>query len=228
MFASSVNEMAVPATSGCTSVIDTGCPIASLTTCRWPARPCNSALREYSSPASPLPSVPTTPSTCAASVPRGYTRRITGAPATPGIFSASTCRACLAGSARARYTNPLCSESSRKHRRLRLAQQRREPRGGVQRIVDEVGGRRDVLRRLGDRQVEAVAVSDRPALSRYREVGELLGGGGLLQAPALQRAEIQGAPARQDQQEEEQPEDPPDPALDDRHAPIPPEPRRQP
>ena len=59
-------------------------------------------LREYSRPASPSPSVPTTPSTCAASVARGYTRRITGVPVTPLSFSASTACAWRAGSARAR------------------------------------------------------------------------------------------------------------------------------
>ena len=73
-----------PAPRGWVSLIDTGWPSASLTTRRSPERPLSSALREYSRPASPLPSVPTTPSTCAASVPRGYTRRITGVPVDAG------------------------------------------------------------------------------------------------------------------------------------------------
>jgi hypothetical protein len=96
-------------------VIEIGWPIASLTTLRSPSLPCNSESCEYSNPEDPLPSEPTNPSSCDASVLRGYTRRIVGVPVIPSSFSAVTCaitlRACLAGSAGASSTNPVCSLS---------------------------------------------------------------------------------------------------------------------
>ena len=102
MLASSVSVSDLPGTSRWVSVIETGWPIASLTTRRWPECPLSVEFNEYSSPDNPAPSVPTTPSTCAASDVRGYTRRITGVPVMPAMFSASTDCAAFAGKERAR------------------------------------------------------------------------------------------------------------------------------
>ncbi len=52
------------------------------------------------------------------------------------------------------------------HRRGRLPEQRRQPLRRRERFLDQVRRGRDVLRRLGHRQVDALAIGDRAALRR--------------------------------------------------------------
>ena len=67
------------------------------------------------------------------------------------------------------------------HLRLRLAEQRRELRGDLGRVLDEVRGRRDVGRGLGDGELDAVAIGDRAAPRRHVDLVDLLGDRGALQ-----------------------------------------------
>ena len=80
-------------------------------------------------------------------------------------------------------------------------------RGGrAERIGDEIGIGREVASRLGDRQIDTVAVGDRAALRDHRFVGQLLIARRLTQRAPADDAEVGGVSSREDEQQEEEPE----------------------
>ena len=101
---------------------------------------------------------------------------------------------------------------------LRTPQEGRELTGCGERVVDEVRRGRDVLRGLGDGELDAVAVGDRAALGGHGFGGQLLRARRPAERRALERSEVQGSRRREHQQREEGREDQTHPALDDRHA----------
>ena len=75
-----------PGLAGFVSRIESDSPRASLTRRRSPSVPASSLSSAYSRPLSPLPSVPTEPSSCAARYWRGYTRRCAAVVWMPGML----------------------------------------------------------------------------------------------------------------------------------------------
>ena len=107
---------------------------------------------------------------------------------------------CLLGRERARQIHePAALGELAEHDRLRLAQQRCQSLRRGEGILDEVRRRRDVLRGLGDGEVDPVAVGDRAALSGHRFVRELLAACGLAQRAAAEGAEVESPSGGQDE-----------------------------
>ncbi len=101
---------------------------------------------------------------------------------------------------------------------LRLAQHRRELRGRRGGILDQVRGRGDRLRRLGDGQLGAVDVGDRPAPGGDDDVGLLLGRRGALERVGLDDAEPAGTRAGEHDHAEEDREEQADAPFDQPHG----------
>ena len=91
-----------PGLDGLVSVTSMGWPRASETMRRSPSWPRRAVFKPYSRPESPLPSVPTVPSSCEASHERGYVRRWRGMSWMPGMSSFLTLSASGPGTIRAR------------------------------------------------------------------------------------------------------------------------------
>ncbi len=217
MFASSVSDSEAPGTSGCTSVIETGWPSASLTTRRSPRVTTQEGVARVLEPHQPIAfgadDAEHLRRQRAARVDAAHDRRA----GDPGDLQRQD-RLRLLGRERAREIDEAAVLGEPlQHRRLRLAQQRGEPLRCGQRILEQIRRRRDVLRGLGDGQIDAVAVGDRAALGGHAFIGQLLVARGLAQGRCVQRAEVDRAPGREHQQQEEEPEDQSDPALDDGH-----------
>jgi hypothetical protein len=104
------------------------------------------------------------------------------------------------------------------HRRLRTAEQRREPFSDSERIAQQIRIRGDVLRGLRDGEGDAVAVGYRSAFRGHGLFGHLLGARGLAQRAAAKAREIQRTRGGDEQEQQEGREDQADPPLGDRHG----------
>ena len=118
--------------------------------------------------------------------------------------------------ARARRSRCPCRTASAAGLAVGRAEQRREARGRLQRVADQVGRGGDAGRRLADGQLLAVAVEDRAAPRGHVDGRLLLGGGDAAQRVGPDDAEPRGLAAGARQGDEKEREDQTDAALDDR------------
>ena len=140
-------------------------PSASRTSRRSPSRPRSCVSSCTRGPESPWPSVPTLPSSCDAIQSRGYSRLNSGMNSSPSMLELLRARGAAhrARGARGRRSRCRAGRAARAARPRGLPRIRRELGGDPDRVLDQVRRRGDRLRGLGDRQLGAVDVGDRPA-----------------------------------------------------------------
>ena len=111
-------------------------------------------------------------------------RRTCGMRVRPGSFSLVICARAVAGHEVGQVDEPgVRLGQQADQRQHRLAEQRRELRRLALRVLDQVRVGGDVIGRLADRQLDAVAIGDRAPLGRQRLGRDLLGGRRALQRP---------------------------------------------